>query len=92
MVEEGSVEWEAEEWESVDRSVPWQARQQVDEKKGYLKICSWVGVDELWMVELGVENGKMGFPTVRVSICQNRSGRVAKWRKNKSSLIVEALS
>ena len=44
------------------------------------------------MVELGVENGKMGFPTERVSTRQNRSGRVAKWGINKSSVIVEALS
>ena len=54
----------------------------MDEKKGYLKICSWVGVDELWMVELGVENGKKGFATERASTRQNRSGRVAKWPIN----------
>ena len=39
-VKGGSVQWESVEWELVDRSVPWQAKQQVDEKKGYLKICS----------------------------------------------------
>ena len=54
--------------------------------KGGAKDCSWIGAGELWMVELGIGRGKLGFPTEITNARQNRSGE-AKWRKNKSALI-----